>query len=573
MSRSTTIRGGVLAVTVALAASLLAGTSPVAAADGRSVNDQPVSKLRQGGTLTLPIANPPVTFNTSHPDGNSADLGDIMSPILPSFMIFDKNGNLIPDKNYVLDVKLTRTKPQTVVYTLNPKAVWSDGKRIGLADFQGMWRALNGSNKDFEVTSTVGYEKIQSVRQGRNANEIVVVFKETYPDWQPLFGGLLPASVTATPASFKDAWKARPTVSAGPFIYSSASTGNTTITLTRNPRWWGRKPVLDRIVFRSIPAAAQFDALANGETNFMDLGTDANAYKRAQANSKLLVHDGASATWEHIDFNPGKNPILRDVRVRQAIAMGLNRQVIAEANTGLTVANPRVLNNRVFMPGLAGNQDNMRQFGRYNRQAADRLLDQAGWIVASSSAEKDSDGNAKVVGVRYYEGTDASIPKGKKMTITFTYPSAHPNRLAIATLVQAMLKPLGIDLVLREVPRPRYFVDYITLDGDFEMAPFAWVGTAFPISSASNIYKQGTAQNYGRIGSAQIDQLWDRANSSLDANVRRKAANDADWATTQLMHSIPLYQWPGAVAVTRGLANFGAFGYSSIDWTIVGFMK
>jgi hypothetical protein len=39
------------------------------------------------------------------------------------------------------------------------------------------------------------------------------------------------------------------------------------------------------------------------------------------------------------------------------------------------------------------------------------------------------------------------------------------------------------------------------------------------------------------------------------------------------MPSIPLYQRPNAVAVNTKLANFGAFGYTSLDWTKVGFEK
>jgi len=48
-----------------------------------------------------------------------------------------------------------KSSPQTLRIVLNPKAVWSDGKKIGLADFVGQWRALKRQEpliRNFEFT-------------------------------------------------------------------------------------------------------------------------------------------------------------------------------------------------------------------------------------------------------------------------------------------------------------------------------------------------------------------------------------------------------------------------------------
>ena len=193
-----------IAVVSAIALLPIISTSlPASAAkgdgNGPDVNEQPVAKLKKGGTFVWAINNLPDNFNTSQIDGNTADTSYIMSATLPGFFSVDKTGALVVDKNYASSVELTSKKPQVVTYTLNPKAVWSDGKPVGLADFVGMWKANNGSNTAYESVSTTGYEDIASVKAGKSKGQIVVTFKNIYADWQGLFGGLLPASLTATP--------------------------------------------------------------------------------------------------------------------------------------------------------------------------------------------------------------------------------------------------------------------------------------------------------------------------------------------------------------------------------------
>ncbi len=553
--------------------------SPAANAAGSvSINAQPVSKLKQGGTLTLPILYPPIQYNISHPDGNDADVSGMMGMTLPSLIYFDVNGKLQIDKNYVSAFEQTKTSPQTLRIVLNPKAVWSNGKKITLADFVGMWKANSGKDEAYQVVSTVGYEDIKSVKAGANANEIIVTMAKPYPDWQALFSGLLPASLTKDAATFNDAWRTKPGLGSGPFIFESANADQTTVIWKKNPRWWGPKPVLDKVIYRAVPPSAQYAALANNEIQYMDLATDANSLKLARANKKITVHDVPGVgTWEHIDMN-SKNPILADVNVRRAITVALNRQVIAEANTGLFVKNAVVKNNRTFYEGQGCHVDASGKYGKKNTALADQLLDKAGWTIATSATEKDSDGNNKVVGMRYYTGpAKAGIAKDQKMTIKFTYPSNYPNRANVATLVQAMLRaaPIGIDLQLREVPRADYFSKYVdSTILDFELVTFAWTGSSFPISGSMNLYAKDSEQNYAKDSvTPAMDALIQKAKSELDPVKRCKLANDVEKALWNNGYNIPLYMWPGTSATAANLANFGSFGPSSIDWTKVGFVK
>jgi peptide/nickel transport system substrate-binding protein len=418
-----------------------------------------------------------------------------------------------------------------------------------------MWKALNGTNKAFAVISTTGYDKMESVVQGKTKFDVIVTFKETYADWQPLFGSLKPASLTATPDAFNNSWKLAPSPTSGPFIWDGVDNTAKTITVKRNPKWWGEKPYLDKIVFKQVPQAAQIDALLNGEIDYMDVSIDANAVKRVKADKgkKVRLDTNVSATFEHLTFGPF-NSVTGDVAVRQALALALDREQIAVAIQSPIVGkkNVAVLNNRIFMKGLYCNQDNSGSFGKRDLKAARALLDKAGWTVGSD-------------GIRSKNGV--------RLTMTAKYPSGNDARRDIILLATAMAKEAGIELVPTLIPSADYFVKHVTQPANFELAVFAWVGTAYPIASSPNLYKTGSAQNFPKISSELVDSLGVRANQILALPKRCELMNQMDKELWKIMPSIPLYQRPNAVAVNTKLANFGAFGYTSLDWAKVGFEK
>ena len=548
------------AFALALVAPMGLGSQASAKKDGgsRQINEQPVDKLKQGGTFRFVQVDICPNFNTSAIEGNLLNCSQVMGTMLPSYIYFDKDAKIQVDPNYATSIKASRVGgKQTVTYDLNPNAKWSDGKKIGLADFVGMWKALQGVDKSFKITSSVGYEKIESIKKGANDNQIVVTFKETYADWQPLFSGLKPASLTKDSATFNDAWKSGPTVTAGPFRPASGKGASQfldkvgrLITVERDPKWWGPKPVLDKVVFKALPQAAQIAALLNGEIDYMDIGNDINAFKQAVANPKISVRIAKAPTHEHFTFGP-PTAVTKEVAVRQAIMLSIDRQAIATAIQGIVDPKVKPNNNHVFLDGTSCNQDNTGKLGKRDVAAAQALLTGAGWT----------------------KGADGIFAKGgTRLSVKLIYPSNNDNRRDTVLLASAQAKEAGIELVPTLIPTADYFGKYV-LVSNFEMALFAWVGGNFPISSTSNILRVGAAQNFGNIGSAEIDSLFAKANNILDPKKRCELANQADAKAFELVHSITLFQRNNVVGVPKNVANFGAFGFTSLDWTTVGFTK
>lgn len=549
MKKQTIRRLAVVAAVALLPVASSSFTASAATGEGPDVNAQPVSKLKKGGTFTWAINSLPDNFNTSQIDGNTADTSYIMGAILPGFFTVNNKGALVVDKNYATNVVLTKRKPkQVVTYSISPKAKWSDGKAIGLADFVGFWKANNGSNPAFEVVSTVGYEDIESVKAGKKKGDIVVTFKKVYADWQGLFGGLLPAAMTKDAETFNKSWKTAPNITAGPFQYQSTDTTAETVTIVPNKKWWGAKPVLDKIVYRAIDPAAQLDALANGEVNYIDIGPSASQFTRAKGLKGVKVHVSKAPNYRHLTFG-SKTDLSKSQTIRQAIMMSIDRSVIAKAMIGPIDPKVTSLDNHIFVKGLSCYKDTSGIYGKQNLQRVNTMLNAAGWT-----------------------GNPRTNSAGDTLELSITIPSGVPTSAQEAQLFQAMLAPAGIKLNIETVPLDDFFSVYI-LPGNFEMTVFSWIGGVFPISGATGILKSDADQNFGKIGNATIDKLLDQANAELDVKKRCELANKASTEAWKVGHSMIQYQRPNVTATSTKVANMGSWGFTGLDYTKIGFMK
>lgn len=353
------------------------------------INPVPRDELADGGTLTWAISELPPNFNVHHVDGTLGDNSDVMGGMLFGPFDFDANAEPIVRTEYVESAELTSEDPkQVVTYRVNPKATWYDGTPITVADFQAHWKANNGSNPAYKVASTQGDDKVESVEQGRDEREVIVTFREKYADWRGLFSALLPASTANDPAIFNDGWKEKPLTTAGPFKFESIDRTAQTITLVRNEKWWGRPAKLERIIYRVIDPDAQVEALANKEIDFIDVGPDVNKLQRAQSTPGVVLRKAGGPNFRHITIN-GRSPVLSDVKVRQAVAMAIDRKTIAKALLAPLGVPAEPLNNHIFMTNQKGYKDNAGDLGTVDLEKAAALLDEAGWTAQGATRTKD----------------------------------------------------------------------------------------------------------------------------------------------------------------------------------------
>jgi peptide/nickel transport system substrate-binding protein len=534
------------------------GEGPPPASEN-NINAMPRDRVQDGGRLTWPINSMPVTYNYSHIDGHEADHTYSKFPLLPRIFLNDAGGTPFWNRDYLAsEPTLTIDPKQVVTYNINPKAMWYEGTPITWEDFHWHWRALNGSNKAYQISSSTGYSDIESVTRGRDDREVVVTFKNKVADWQGLFYGLLPASTTKSPKIFNDGWRERPLTTAGPFKFGAVDQTAKTVTLVRNEKWWGNPAKLETIVFRAIDADAQIDAVANGEVDLMDIGPDVNKYSRAKGIAGTAIRLAGGPNFRHLTIN-GTGEILKDVKVRQALAMTIDRGAIARAMLGPLGIEPATLGNHIFMRNQAGYQDNSGDVGKYNPTRAAQLLDEAGWRLDGKLRKKD----------------------GRTLEINCVIPSAVATSRQETELIQNMLGQIGVRLAINTVPSPDFFEKYIR-PGQFDFTVFSWLGTPYPVSSAKSLYAKPTMgpggvlaiqQNYARVGSDEIDRLFSEATQELDRKRAIELANRIDAQIWQVVHSLTLYQRPEMWVAKSSLANHGAFGFAEIVYEDIGWAE
>ncbi len=511
----------------------------------------PRARVMDGGTLRLAATEFPRQWNYWHLGGTDLDTARVLRTMMPWLFRGDAYGRVAADLDYLAGARTTRVGGrQVVTYDLNPKATWSDGRPLGYRDFRALWRACAGRNPAYRITTSAGYERIESVERGVDDRQVVVRFARPFGEWRGLFSPLYPARAIGTRAAWDGAWRDRIPVTAGPFRPERLDRTAGTVAVVRDPRWWGRRARLDRVIFRDLARDAMPWAFASGEIDAFDV-PDAAAYRQAAAVPGAVVRSAAGPDFTQLTFN-GASPVLADVRVRRALAMAIDRRAIARAALAGLGGTARTLDDHVFVNTQEGYRNNAADLGEHHPDRARDLLGRAGWRMEGKARRRN----------------------GRPLTLRYVYPAGADASRQTGELVQAMLAEVGARVDLRPVPDGAFFDRYL-IPGAFDLAPFSWIGSAYPISGLRSIYGRSPAgdprQNVARVGSARLDAALDRADAETDPVRARRDADRADAMIWAEVHSLTLYQRPQIVAVRRGLADWGAFGLADPVWTDVGF--
>ncbi|MGW4328393.1 ABC transporter family substrate-binding protein [Nocardia sp. NPDC004573] len=524
------------------------GTSTVGSTN--DINPRDPGELRDGGNLRLALTNFPETFNYLHVDGGTESVSSIVEATMPTAFVSDAAGQLSVDRDFFTDIKLTGTSPQQVEYTINPKAMWSDGSPITWEDLRSQANALSGKDNAFLVSGTGGFERVGKVERGADDRQAVVTFDQPYSEWQGLFNPLYPKSVTATPDTFTNAAKNGLPVSAGPFAVTSIDRSQNRIVLGRNPRWWGDTPKLDSVTFSVLDHSAWLPAIQNNELDIAYMSGIENV-SAARNAANVVIRRTPEPTWSHITFNGAPGSLLADPQLRIAISKAIDRQGVVTASQHGVVDDPKPLNNHVFVSGQKGYQDNAAPIA-YDPDEAARMLDALGWKLNGDVREKDG---------RKLELRDVMYQQDQWVQT--------------AQIVQQNLAKVGVKLTIQTVPGTGLFTNVID-PGNFDLAQFSWNGSVLPLSGLRQIYYYDPANlqgNKARIGTPELNALIDRTLSELDPDKAIQLANECDRMIFEEGYSIPLHQAAGTYAVRTDLANYGAFGLASRDYTKVGFLK
>lgn len=158
----------------------------------------------------------------------------------------------------------------------------------------------------------------------------------------------------------------------GPFKLESYDEANKTITLVRNDDYWGEKAKVAKLVFKIIPdESARRQELQAGSIQGYDLPNPVDWKSLQDAGNQVMIRPAFNILY--LGFNAGMNPKLKDLKVRQALAMAINRDQIVKTQLpeGAKVASQ-------FMPDTVTGYNKTLQPIPFDQAKAKALLAEAG---------------------------------------------------------------------------------------------------------------------------------------------------------------------------------------------------
>jgi peptide/nickel transport system substrate-binding protein len=401
--------------------------------------------------------------------------------IFSSLMTLDDQLRIVPQ----LAERLDNPSPTTYVVTLHRSVRFHDGHELTSADVVHTFRSMLGSEFISPIKGAFGLLKAIDAR-----DRYTVVFTLTEP-----FGSF-PANLVVPPivpdgagVSFRE----HP-IGTGPYRFVRYAVDDQLELAAFENHYEGR-PRNDGVILKVVP-----DDIMRGlelrkgtmDLDVNDLAPDIVNQLRREPHLQMVQSPGTD--YQYVGLNL-RDPILRDLRVRQALAYAIDYNGIVQyLRRGLATTASGVLPpmSWAFEPDVP----------KYEHDPArsKRLLDEAGY------ADPDGDG-----------------PK-PRFTLSLKVSNVEFNRLQSA-VVQQNLRDVGIRLDVRTYEFATLYAD--VLKGNFQMYFLQWTAgaTADPDILRRIFHSRQTPPlgfNRGYFSDARVDRLLDEATVSTDITQRKR---------------------------------------------------
>lgn len=306
-------------------------------------------------------------------------------------------------------------------------------------------------------------------------------------------------------------------VGTGPFKLEEWIPGDH-ITLVRNDLYWGNAPKLKHVIFRIVPeGATRVGLLRTGDIDFSDfIPTPLFVTLKDDPEVTTVAPLGTGIYYLSFNF---QRKVFQNLKVRQAIAMAINREDIVSALDGLASASKSIIGPKVF-----GYDPTAEVFGyNYNPEEAKTLL------------------------------ADAGYPDGFTSTLWYGVNGNYP---VVAQVIQEQLSKIGVKAELKGLDWAT-FLD-ATRNGEQDMFLLGW--TNLTADGEELIYPNLHSDNIGGANRAfysnpMTDGLIMAARVNVDQKVRLAALEAANAALISNVAWVPLYDQINVIAYRNDVHN------------------
>lgn len=500
------------------------------------------------------------TLNGRDPSGKWIP---ILADRIPSF----KNGE-------AQFITLRGQKAIQATWKIRQNAKWGDGHPVTCKDLKVSHEI--GMAPTVSVAVREAYSTIEKIEWKPQApNECVITYTDARPDFYAMDGfyivpahleGPLFAQHGKTPEAYErnSLYTKAPTTPGlylGPYLIQEVKLGSHLIYQV-NPHFYGPKPQIAQIVIKLITDTGTM--LANLQSGTIDvIGTlgltmdQVLEFERKIKTEKLpfTVSVKPGHSFERLLFNL-EDPMLKDLRVRQALIYGLNRELLVQSffEDKMPAAHHFI---PLASPWYTEDPRSVKKY-TYDIRKAEKLLDEAGW-------KKDA------AGVRHKEG--------QKLELVLATTAGNKARETVQVFIKEQWRSLGVEVVIKNAPARVLFGESLahrTFKGLILMAA-GGLGSAKAFLHSTQIPSEKnnfSGMNFNGWSRPDVDRLIDAMDLEFDVNKQKKIAGQLVKIYMNEVPEIPLYYHTLSAVYRNKLKGFELYGdvmetQSAENWKLV----
>ncbi len=463
----------------------------------------------------------------------------------------------------------TNVEQLQVTFVLRPDLYWSDGEPVKAVDSVFGYNVACASGADnarlYRCDKVERYEAAddKTIRVTFKPGVFDLDYFTYYWDFMPehAWSGYTPEEMATT-----DQIARFYTPCYGPYMVQDWTPGES-ITLVKNPHYvfHGRDyPAVSKIIFKFLPNSYELLAqLVNGQIDLIDpTGTqslDPELLRTFEENGLLRLYPQPSLHWENIvmNFNDPQDltkphPVLSDLKVRQAIAYGSDRSMMA---LQLYTSEVPILNTWIPAAHWAYPGDDALAIYSYDGEKAAGLLEEAGWILADD-------------GFRYKDGA--------RLQLDLYIMAGQPLREQIAQLFKSQMAALGMEIEIVRVREEEWYGEESPLTRRaFDLVEFAWIGSMEPdgqvMYNCEEVPSEGnfwSGQNYGGWCNETATAALLDAAKEIERDKRIQDYRIAQQQFTQDVPALPLFGRLDLYAAHPALSNLHLDPTEVMTWNV-----
>ena len=517
-----------------------------------SFNPKDRSELKEGGELRLAFNGIPENFNPFNTNGytsGSIAIQAAMNSAYAGGYKYDYTGKPSLNTDYITEYKAeTKNGVQTVTFKINPKAKFNDGTPIDIESVRAAHKIFTAPAGEYQITDAPMWKQVKSVEEDGDKFSVKVTMEKPY---YPIDGGFIIATfihpALVDKKLFNDGFINKPLDKywAGPFKVENWDTSQKSLILTRNDKWWGQKPLLEKISIRSLGEAASLAAFKNSEIDVISASSQ-NVYADVSKMSNIDIRKGTALGVSDYELNPDKIPL----PVRKAIVAGINREQLLKIRFEKIGWSEKAPGSMCFLPLQEGYKDSYPT--EIGEDVAKKILEDAGY-------KKDGDFYAK---------------DGKKASYELATFGDGQDTKTTSQFFSDQMKKIGIEIKIVTYTGENDLVK-VSTERSYGIKSAGYGITTNPVDSAYYFYRSEINNGHGK----ELDSLADKMMATEDYKKQLEIATELEKRhLAEVAIYIPVSNGPNYQACKKGLANYGPrlFATSAYDpdvWINAGWEK